>query len=74
MYFTIRSGGKTFITFLFDSCYLWVIVFPIGFVLSRFTGMDIMYMFIICQSVDLIKVVIGLLIYKSGVWAKNITI
>ncbi len=74
MYFTIRSGGKTFITFLFDSCYMWVIVFPIGFVLSRFTGMDIMYIFIICQSVDLIKVVIGILIYKSGVWAKNITI
>ena len=27
-YFTIRSGGKTFITFLFDSTYVWVISIP----------------------------------------------
>ena len=73
MYFTIRSGGKTFITFLFDSCYMWVIVFPVAYLLSRHTGMDIMYLFMICQSIDLIKVMIGALIYRSGVWAKNIT-
>ena len=74
MYFAIRSGGKTFITFLFDSCYLWVIVFPFAFVLSHFTDIDIMYLFMACQSLDLIKIVIGMLIYRSGVWAKNITI
>ena len=28
VYFSIRSGGKTFITFLFDSVYLWIISFP----------------------------------------------
>jgi Na+-driven multidrug efflux pump len=74
MYFAIRSGGKTFITFLFDSCYMWVIVFPVAFILSRYTNVDIMYLFITCQAVDLVKVIIGLLIYKSGIWAKNITV
>ena len=74
MYFSIRSGGKTFITFLFDSCYMWVIVFPFAYLLSRFTDIDIMYLFIACQSIDLIKVLIGVLIYRSGVWAKNITV
>ncbi len=74
MYFAIRSGGKTFITFLFDSCYMWVIVFPVAFILSRYTNIDIMYLFITCQAVDLVKVIIGLLIYKSGIWAKNITV
>ncbi len=73
VYFTIRSGGKTVITFLFDSVYLWVIAFPFAYVLARFTNIDIRYMFACCQAIDLIKVLVGFLIYKSGIWAKNIT-
>ena len=30
-YFTIRSGGKTFITFLFDCVFTWLIPLPIAF-------------------------------------------
>ncbi len=74
IYFTIRSGGKTVITFLFDSVYLWVMAFPFAFVLARFTDIDIRYMFMFCQAIDLIKVAIGFFIYRSGIWAKNLTI
>ncbi len=73
VYFTIRSGGKTVVTFLFDSVYLWVIAFPFAYVLARYTGVDIRYMFMFCQAIDLIKVMVGLGIYKSGIWAKNLT-
>ena len=73
VYFSIRSGGKTFITFLFDSVYLWVISFPFAYFLAHHTGLDIRYMFISCQAIDLIKVIIGFFIYKSGIWARNIT-
>jgi len=73
VYFSIRSGGKTFITFLFDSVYLWVIAFPFAYVLAHFTSLDIRPMFICCQAIDLIKVTVGFLIYRSGIWAKNIT-
>ena len=73
VYFSIRSGGKTFITFLFDSVYLWVISFPFAYFLAHHTGLDIRYMFISCQAIDLIKVMIGFFIYKSGIWARNIT-
>ena len=73
VYFSIRSGGKTFITFLFDSVYLWVISFPFAYFLSHHTGIDIRYMFISCQAIDLIKVMIGFFIYRSGIWARNIT-
>nr|MCR5310942.1 MATE family efflux transporter [Lachnospiraceae bacterium] len=44
-YFTLRSGGRTFITFLFDSAFLWVISWPVAFVLSRFTGLTIGYLY-----------------------------
>ena len=73
VYFSIRSGGKTFITFLFDSVYLWLISFPFAYFLAHYTGIDIRYMFIACQAIDLIKVMIGFFIYRSGIWARNIT-
>ena len=73
LYFSIRSGGKTFITFLFDSVYLWIIAFPFAYFLDHYTGLDIRYMFILCQTIDLIKVMIGFFIYRSGIWARNIT-
>lgn len=73
LYFSIRSGGKTFVTFLFDSVYLWVIAFPFAYILAHYTNVDIIHMFIYCQSIDLFKVAIGFFIYRSGIWARNIT-
>ncbi len=74
VYFAIRSGGKTVITFLFDSVYLWVIAFPLAYYIAHYTQMPIERMFLTIQLVDLVKVTIGLLIYRSGVWARNITV
>ena len=74
VYFAIRSGGKTFVTFLFDSAYTWVVVFPVAYVLSHFTGIDITLLYFCCQAIDLIKATVGFFIYRSGIWAKNITV
>lgn len=70
-YFTLRTGGKTFITFLFDSCYVWVINIPVAFVLSRFTGLTLISIFFICQSVEIVKAVVGFVLLKKGVWINN---
>ncbi len=64
-YFTIRSGGKTFITFLFDSTYVWVISIPLAFVLSRYTLLGIVAVYLICQMADLIKLAIGMIMLKK---------
>ncbi|NLB81405.1 MAG: MATE family efflux transporter, partial [Clostridiaceae bacterium] len=40
-YFTIRSGGKTLITFLFDSVYTWAFCIPFTYVITHFTEFDI---------------------------------
>ena len=71
-YFTLRSGGKVILTFLFDSIFVWCITVPIAFVLSRYSDIPIIPMFAICQSVDLIKVVAGFILIKKGVWINNI--
>lgn len=71
-YFTLRSGGKTVITFLFDSVYLWVIAYPVAYVLSRYTDMSLIPMYACVQSIDIIKCIIGFILVKKGVWINNI--
>ncbi len=71
-YFTLRSGGKTFVTFLFDSVFSCVVVAPTAYVLSRYTELPIVWLFLCCQSLELIKAVIGWLMIRSGVWIQNI--
>lgn len=71
-YFTLRSGGKTLITFLFDSCYVWLVNIPVVFLLSRFSSFDIITIYFCCQSVELVKVLIGYILLKKRVWVNNI--
>ncbi|MEE1196273.1 MAG: MATE family efflux transporter [Lachnospiraceae bacterium] len=71
-YFTLRSGGKTVVTFLFDSVYTWVLVIPVAYVLSHFTDLPIVTVFFLVQFTEVIKVVIGFLMVKSDVWLQNI--
>ena len=71
-YFTLRSGGKTIVTFLFDSVYMWVISVPIAWALSRFTAMHAVWIFSFVQMADWIKCIIGVILVKKNVWINNI--
>ena len=71
-YFTLRSGGNTFVTFLFDSCFVWAVDVPAAFIMSRFTQIPVVWMIAIVQSLELIKCIIGGKMVLSGVWARNI--
>lgn len=71
-YFTLRSGGKTFITFLFDSVFVWVFIVPAAFVLTRYTAMGIILIYLIVKCLDLIKCAIGIVLVRKGVWVNNI--
>ncbi|MCM1190376.1 MAG: MATE family efflux transporter [bacterium] len=70
-YFTLRTGGKTIVTFLFDSVFLWAVTTPFAFLLSRFTTLPIIPLYLSCQLLDLIKCVIGFILVKKGVWINN---
>ena len=67
-YFTLRSGGKTMVTFLFDSVFTWIVVVPTAFLLAHFTGLDIVSVYFLVQATELIKVVIGYFMVHSNVW------
>ena len=72
LYFTIRCGGKTLITFFFDACFTMVISLPLVFFLSRYSAIAVIGIFTIEKVADLIRVVLGLIIVKKGAWAKNL--
>ncbi len=73
-YFTLRSGGKTIITFLFDSVFIWCVSVVIGFVLSRYTGLPVIVVYAMVQLGDIIKCIIGFILVKKGIWLQNIVV
>ena len=71
-YFTIRSGGKTVITFFFDSVYTWIVTASLSLVLCRYTTLDVRTVFFIVQFSDIIKLIISIPMLRSGFWANNL--
>nr|WP_297864519.1 MATE family efflux transporter [uncultured Acetatifactor sp.] len=71
-YFTLRSGGKTIVTFLFDSVFVWCVSVPVAFCLSRMTALPVIAIFAMVQIADWIKCIIGFVLVKKGVWLQNI--
>lgn len=72
-YFTLRSGGQTMVTFLFDSVFVWALCVPLAFCLSRFTAIAIIPLYIIGQSTDILKSAIGWFMIRKGGWIRNLT-
>lgn len=72
-YFTIRSGGKVFVTMLFDSAFMWVVQVPIVFSLAHLTDITIRPLFAIGLSADFLKSIIGFFMVKKGTWAKQLS-
>ena len=71
-YFTLRSGGKTVITFLFDSGFMWAVSIPFAFVISRYTVWPIEVIYALCQGIEIIKSIVGFILLKKGIWLNNI--
>ena len=72
MYFTLRSGGRTFITFLFDSGYSCAVAIPMAVYLCNRTAMPILSIYTAVQAADIIKLMIGCILLKKDIWLKNL--
>ncbi len=73
VYFAMRSGGKTVVTFFFDCGFIWLGSLPLAYCLSRFTAIPIVPLFILCSCAELLKCVIGYFIIRSDFWIRNLT-
>ena len=71
-YFTLRSGGKTLLTFIFDCGFVWLINIPIAFVLSRFTDLYIVYLYGTVIGMETFKCLLSYILVRKGVWLNSV--
>ena len=71
-YFTLRSGGRVAITFIFDSVYMWTVVMPVSLILSYCTSIPITLLFPLCQATEILKAFFGLFFLKRTHWARRL--
>ena len=72
-YFTMRSGGKTLVTFLFDSCFSWVVNVPVAWFFAHHTNLGILAVYILSMSTVLIKDVIGGILVHKRYWVNTLS-
>ena len=72
-YFTLRSGGKTIITFLFDCGYTWVVSVPLALLMVKGLRADVRLAYAVVEMANIIKCVLGYAFVKSGKWIQNLT-
>ncbi len=71
-YFTLRCGGKTGVTFVFDCAFICLGNLPLAYCLAHFTGINILWMYACVQLFDLTKCAFGFVMVKKGVWINNL--
>lgn len=70
-YFTLRSGGKTWITFLFDGVFMWVLNVPVAMALAHLTDLSAVMIYLYTSLLVLIKTVYGFILVRKGTWINN---
>ena len=71
-YFTLRSGGKTRLTFIFDSGFATFVSLPTAFLLAKFTAFSAPLILACVNMIDAIKLVWGIILLAKGIWLNNL--
>ena len=71
-YFSIRSGGNVWITFIMDSGFMCAVMLPAVFLFSRFTAINIATLFVIGQGAESLKAFFSLYMLKNSQWTRNL--
>jgi len=71
-YAIIRTGGAVMNAFVLDALFTWLVPVPLLAILIFTSNLDIIYIVLIMQSVDSLKVIWALIILKRKKWVKNL--
>ena len=71
-YFTLRSGGKTMLTFIFDSGFATFVSLPLAFVLAKFTSLSAPAILACVNAIDALKLIWAIVLLKKGIWLNNL--
>ena len=71
-YFTLRCGGKTLITMLYDSVFVCVVNVPLAFALAKLTNWDVTWIYLAANGVEVLKAVLGYVMLRKKIWINRI--
>ena len=71
-YFTVRSGGRVIVIFLFDCVFTWVVKVSVLRILVTKTAMDVVDIYFVVNGLEGIKAVVGILLVLSGMWMQDL--
>ena len=71
-YFTLRSGGLTRLTMVYDCCFVWCVCIPLAFVLCRLTALPFVICYAAVTATEGLKALFGYHFVKQGKWIRNI--
>ncbi len=71
-YFTLRSGGLTRLTMVYDCCFVWCVCIPLAFVLCRLTALPFALCYAAVIATEGLKALFGYYFVKQGRWIRNI--
>jgi len=74
IYFTLRAGGDTKSTLMMDSGYMWIVSVPIAILMSQFTNVSVIILFLIVQLLDIPKMIFAISRYRKENWVKNLAL
>ena len=71
-YFTLRSGGLTRLTMVYDCCFVWCVCVPLAFGLCRFTNLPFVTVYALVTATEGLKALFGYYFVRQGKWLRNI--
>ena len=67
------SYQSNLLQFDYDTGLMILVYLPVAWGLAVFTSLDMVYIYLIVTSIDVVKALLGLLIMKKTNWANNLT-
>ncbi|MEG1524406.1 MAG: MATE family efflux transporter [Clostridia bacterium] len=71
-YYTLRSGGRTMLTLMFDGGYVTLICLPVTYLLATYTDLSAVALFAVSLAAELSKSILAAIWIKKGTWMRNI--
>ncbi|MBR0342738.1 MAG: MATE family efflux transporter [Oscillospiraceae bacterium] len=71
-YYTVRSGGDTVMTFLYDCGSIWFLSAATAYFLTHFTSLGVVTIYLAVKLVEGVKCLIGTYLVAKGKWLTNI--
>lgn len=71
-YYTLRSGGRSILTLMFDGGYLTIVCLPVTYLFAVFTGLSAVMLFTVSLIAELSKFVLAAIWMKKGIWIRSV--